>query len=517
MNDELSHSRYEDLLAGYVAGILSDREHLMVITHLEHCAACRQIVAEWHLVADLLAQEESTLPTDAPLLQTWTQLRAALPMAVSNSHLILHTKGETIMEPALPTTLQPEPRHRLAFVSIAIVLLVALLSVTLFSTLHHANLATAPITTCQSTKSGETLPEYTHLAQLSMVSTTEGWAVGEIADPQSGARQGAIFHLNQCRWQRYAMSLPGIELDSISMGSADEGWAIGELWKVSSSVDPQDILGMVTLHYSGGQWRQTTVPATQGLIFGEVQMLSPQEGWILGQLPPFPGGAGRLLHWQQGTWQEVAVPDTIAAGLGGSPIQIIAPNDIWMAIEQPAGTGLNHFASSIVHYYGGTWKLYPMQNDLGINGFAFVAANDGWAVGDTGIQPPNQQPSLLHFDGAQWTSVPVPNSGDTGNVTTYLLNISLTSSQEGWADGYTIGDMNQPIFYRLHQGQWQVVEPPLPGDILDISGNSLVIVSADEGWAFVDSHVTTHGIKYGLFFRTTILRNVDGQWKVFER
>jgi photosystem II stability/assembly factor-like uncharacterized protein len=80
------------------------------------------------------------------------------------------------------------------------------------------------------------------ITSISMVSTHEGWAVGNTEDYSSGVTSGVILHYNGDTWAREEM--PGIPsfraLYSVSMVSSDEGWAVGQ--------------GFTLLHYKAGRW-----------------------------------------------------------------------------------------------------------------------------------------------------------------------------------------------------------------------------------------------------------------------
>jgi photosystem II stability/assembly factor-like uncharacterized protein len=82
------------------------------------------------------------------------------------------------------------------------------------------------------------------LAAVQMVSATEAWAVG-VNESNTSLDSGLILHYQNNTWQPVTVSntlLEGIELLDISMLSTSEGWAVGD--------------NGVTLYYQNGTWQQ---------------------------------------------------------------------------------------------------------------------------------------------------------------------------------------------------------------------------------------------------------------------
>ncbi|HKD74880.1 MAG TPA: zf-HC2 domain-containing protein, partial [Ktedonobacterales bacterium] len=193
MSSEMNHAPYRDLLPQFAAGALSDSQRREVAEHLAGCDGCRAELAEWQAITGELRRGLADLPPDSASGQAWNALHARIAPISSQSDHRSSSMNDTIqtfsdapvMTPPHPT--RPTNRRRLGFLSVAAALLVVVMSIAVFSALHRTNTSTQggskvmPTSNpgCTSTLSShDTLPQYTILNALSMVSPSEGWATG---------------------------------------------------------------------------------------------------------------------------------------------------------------------------------------------------------------------------------------------------------------------------------------------------------------------------------------------------
>ena len=110
-------------------------------------------------------------------------------------------------------------------------------------------------------------PADTSLNAIDMLSTTDGWIVGD---------DGVIFRwdINNVTWQPMP-SPTSYRLNDVSMISEDDGWAVGGGWNGQDS-DPG-----IILHWDGISWEVVTAPATAEL--NDIEMVTAEDGWIAGQ------------------------------------------------------------------------------------------------------------------------------------------------------------------------------------------------------------------------------------------
>ncbi len=355
------------------------------------------------------------------------------------------------------------------------------------------------------------------LYSVSMVSATEGWAVGNY---------GAILHYHNGAWSIVANTPPRIAptatpqlnlsqyiLHGISMVSPTEGWAVGNTWteyNEGSSTVRVDGGDPVILHYQRGRWTTQPLPdfkshfgcsATPAICpmvgLGSISMLSSQEGWAVGStvLGPYADGITFpiLLHYIGGKWTWVD-----QQGGAVSRIYMRSANDGWM-LKGFYNDGEQWIAQ---HYDGQSWT--PVSNPL----FASIAPNaltetaDGqvWISGVDYSAPVgngedgNEPAILLHYDGQRWSRV------DPHAANARLEGLAFVSPDEGWAVG-TLPNNQRGAGYEadgliLHyvNGVWQQQElfkDPLSSQSL-FSFHSMAMVSPDEGWAVGDEGVILH-------------------------
>jgi hypothetical protein len=346
------------------------------------------------------------------------------------------------------------------------------------------------------TWSSVTLPSWYSLNDISMVSPTDGWGVGDL---------GLILHYNGQSW-RSVKSPTTVDLASITMLSATDGWVIagiswpnytqttaptilhydghswqtqpapnfvqlstlsiqtqvasglsqvsevyiadfqpqpdGEIWALAGLTDTvlsatgQNVSARqdsAILHYDGYQWRvQDFLP---NVALSHLSMISPQEGWMLGQTEPvIKGNIGTaingnsfapffLLHYAYGELTRISAQQVIQRLPAGPPgstgilqsLSMVSPSDGWLVGSWMAGTKHMGF---LLHYTGEQWipvSLPPLPNPNGVflGNLSFQANGEGWASGSiltTVVQPGQkpfaaQTPLLLHYTGGAWSVV----------------------------------------------------------------------------------------------------------------
>jgi hypothetical protein len=82
---------------------------------------------------------------------------------------------------------------------------------------------------------------------------------------------------------------------SVFAASPDEAWAVGQKL-VDINLQTLTPVSVSTMHhYSAGQWQLVTDPDPPGAGLHRVYMVSPTEGWAV-------GNHGTILHYQDGQW-----------------------------------------------------------------------------------------------------------------------------------------------------------------------------------------------------------------------
>lgn len=304
------------------------------------------------------------------------------------------------------------------------------------------------------------------LKAVSMISPTEGWAVGERSESPSFV----IVHYTHQSWQIYhdvhTQIDPSARLTSISMLSASEGWAVG-------SVTIKDIKsplggtwsGGIILHYINGVW-QTAKIITDNTPLQSVTFRSATDGWTVGY-------SGVILHYDGTSWNDIKISslnepqnnlsfttvvvsgsDVWCAGYGvifhydgniwrrediptGAIVHsltVITPNNIWAIFD--FNTGVNPLYSGIWIEVNGQWVKQDQGNYSGITDFAINAAGNGWIVGTNGTIVEIVRGASRKFQSPTGYS---------------LAAIAMVTPNDSWA----VGDFGTIIHY--HHGTWEVV------------------------------------------------------------
>lgn len=292
-----------------------------------------------------------------------------------------------------------------------------------------------PLTpTATATPTGPSGDEGPSLGYISLVSASEGWAVGNVfnADPI----RGIIMHFHNGAWSQYHTSKPLPQLYGLAMTSASDGWIVGD--------------GGTILRYRNGVWTTVASPVPRPLT--SLCMLSPTEGWA--------GGTDGFFHYQHNTW--ALVPNS-ALVLSVTHISMISSSEGWAI-----GSG-----GVILHYTQGRWQI--VNNDPGFNVYnlAMASASEGWAVGQAAFHA-----NALYYHNGQWQSLQI------GSSDTALFALTMLSPTEGWAAGQN--NAGGVIYHYLH-GQWTQVASPA-----QVTLHAIAMLSPTEGWGVGDQGKTLH-------------------------
>jgi photosystem II stability/assembly factor-like uncharacterized protein len=118
---------------------------------------------------------------------------------------------------------------------------------------------------------------------ISMVSSTDGWIVGEA---------GTILRFNGSTWNTVTPptgdDYEAVAIDASSSGTSTDGWIVGSSGAL--------------LHFNGTNWSSFTPSPTSNELLS-VAMVSPSAGWAVGL-------AGVILQWDGTTWSSVSSPVT---------------------------------------------------------------------------------------------------------------------------------------------------------------------------------------------------------------
>jgi hypothetical protein len=303
---------------------------------------------------------------------------------------------------------------------------------------------------------------------VAMLSTTDGWAVGQ---------NGLAMRWNGLNWTAHDTPTQGW-LNDVTAVAPDNVWAVGGL-TTDDPFEPETII----IHWNGNTWQEWPVPpdAIEGHLT-VIAMHSANYG--------LAAGSSGVLEWNGSNWQKVAPGFSFYSG-----VSLTSPTNGWFV--SLTGTLTHWDGESLTHHTGPSpgVALFDVQ---------MVSADDGWAVGGTDNNSP---PVFLRWDGESWHHVPLPPGSRGG----FARAVSMLSGDEGWAiadtnvwrwDGETwstFGSLSGMVDIDMVSSEsgwsvglsgrasrwdgsvWQPVPAPAQHPLLPLLAVDLI--SATEGWA----------------------------------
>lgn len=411
-------------------------------------------------------------------------------------HLLDHPATSRPSVPPIPADTPPQQKKRvLSNVSaLAATLILILLAALLFRLpgMHRPPVGqgVAPVDLTQVSLNG-----------ISMVSPEEGWAVGvtqlsqkSVSAAESGYGAPVILHYWHGQWWPTPLpptlinrlgcgtQCPGIMLRSLSMISPTEGWVVGNT--VLRPGSDGATTGIV-LHYTGGQW---VLDSLRDAALFSVFMRTASDGWIVGEgQSGWSGSQGNapVFHYTSSAW--TPVNDPALAHISAQTLVALSATNVWLAGIAISGSGFDgNDPEEILHFNGNQWVRE--QTDLAnsrLSALAMLSPTQGWAVGSLaggmGPAPTHPQRALVEqYVQGQWRQ-DTTFAGPAGSSSFGLAAIAMVSADEGWAVG------SDGLIVHLLHGSWSRVPSPTGQTLW-----SLAFVSPTQGWAVGEQGTILH-------------------------
>ena len=338
------------------------------------------------------------------------------------------------------------------------------------------------------------------------LSPSSAWAVGSWYDGSIAAPRTLVQRWNGTAWS--TVTSPNAtsfynELRDVDASSATNAWAVGYA-NGSSGVNgaPRNPLAM---RWNGTAWSivATPQPGTQTRELYGVKAFSAADAWAVGWYYETTFTAEALaLHWNGSAWSQAPAPGPGTRGNSLTAVSGVAPNDVWAVgtyNDTSDRRGLVHPLA--MHYDGANWTSTPMpQTAAGgyLRAVTALAANDVWAVGSKNGY---STPVAYHWDGSAWTDVPTAALGGSGGNNLFY-GVAGTASNQVWAVGYqSTGSGAQPLIQRWNGTAFSNETPPaLP------IGGQLYGVAASAGPAVFAAGTQTDLVNGALTDRTLSIR-----------
>ncbi len=474
MSGDKTCNDWQDLLPAYQKDRLDAAERADLTAHLATCANCQRALANWRTLTATLqaaAQAVPPPPSDAAL---WAALGPRVRAEGGHATVIDapsrngHHPTESVAgavplgrAPRSAPAVQGRPSRGAA--AFAAVVVVALL-VALFGALAARRGATTPAqptatpiafpsafsipgnllataaiggtdfwiggNNLLASYDGHdgwtqiTIPPGSIVESISMVTPTEGWAVG-----YTSTSEALLLHDHGGTWQVVTPTFASGGLQGVQMASADEGWA----WNSGT-----------LLRYQSGTWTSQDSPFAQSFI-AILAVVGPGEVWV--------SSDHTLWHFHSGTW-------TAEGDLGTdsvSDISMVSPTEGWAS---GFIGGLKHtpVVNDLWHYDGKAWSRVTPAPDIlndhayGIDQLFIHNHTDGWAAlvsNDKATTPDGLDGYLLRYHQGQWSLVAIPPGMRVQRVLT-------VGPDNAWAIASDISGQHATFVQLLHYqgGVW---------------------------------------------------------------
>jgi photosystem II stability/assembly factor-like uncharacterized protein len=238
-------------------------------------------------------------------------------------------------------------------------------------------------------------PSTVDLWSVDIISSEDAWAVGGGVEPPTYQTRGVIIHLENSEWVTVTMPTTTTVMSDVSMISPTIGWAVGETgtifewqgsgWLISPSPTTQDLASIqmldasngwivggngTILHWDGMLWSSYASPTTSYLT--DIAFISPTDGWAVGV-------GGTILRWDGINWTQVDSPVTqsIYAIAYSTPYELwaVGRNGLILHYEFNPNLSINYSTGAPSSFFTLTGTNFPPDSlaDLTINGHSLGA------------------------------------------------------------------------------------------------------------------------------------------------
>ncbi len=329
---------------------------------------------------------------------------------------------------------------------------------------------------------GTSVGDSSELAAVRCTSAMNCWAVGNYN--KKDAVLDEALHWTGGKWFLVSTPTPGGTLTGglnslldVACTAATSCWATGDY---GSTSPPDSRVLNLALHWNGHTWSQVSTPNPGGpgknIAHGlaAVRCTSKSDCWAAG----IDGNLGvggvlrnQMLHWNGRKWSAASVPNPAGTSPGHdnviNSLACTSANSCWaVGFYGPTSPGVQEL-NQILHWNGRKWHKVGADNPDGTGTTASnnliavscTSARDCWAVGRSGnvLGGEAGENQALHWTGARWLAVPVPQPGGTAPGDLNMLNgVRCTSAASCWAVGneQQSGKSSQHEILRWNGAKW---------------------------------------------------------------
>jgi hypothetical protein len=321
-------------------------------------------------------------------------------------------------------------------------------------------------------------------------SPTDAWAVGDYLPDTATSNQDATLgfaeHFDGKKWSVVPTPNTGVNFNSFYGVAASEGqaWAVGEFQ--NSSYQDRALIE----NWNGSQWSIANNPqpgSQRDMLFG-ASALSAADVWVVGDQEGANGKFETLAeHWDGSNWTVIPTPDPGTSGNHLYAVHAVSSDNVWAA-----GMTLNGDSPDqglVEHWDGHQWSVVPLppQPSADLVMLTGVAATDSqvWVTGEADSPEGGGQPLVEGYQNGTWTTAQLPTTPDGANWTN-MWGITV-QDRTVWAVGTYLDpatDNNNSLVLHGANGTWTINNAPNPGSGSNILG----------GITTVDGQLWTAGV-----------------------
>jgi hypothetical protein len=261
------------------------------------------------------------------------------------------------------------------------------------------------------------------------------WIVG--FDYHSGPPFISISRYYRERWISYHAfihrdgstgSIAGTLTDVVAHADGT-AWAVGNAYE-QNAAGFYDRQRPLVMFFDGTTWRDRTPDEWREGELQKLSLISPTEGWAIGNFGPANNRRPVILHLKDGAWTQETLPE-LSGSLLAREITMVTAGEGWATLasfptdQQPCPTG------RLLRYRAGTWTLTPGEahNFQPIVLGLFPGTNRGWAS-ILGCDAPGKSSAgqRTRFDNGSFTR-------DAGGTSIVPNTYALLSEDVQWAAG----------------------------------------------------------------------------------
>ena len=331
--------------------------------------------------------------------------------------------------------------------------------------------------------------------------------VSEPTSTQKGGQSSGGWTVNNV--QLYGTSDNSV--GAIAGSSPSDIWAVGDFLP-DTATSNQDAALSFAEHYDGKKWTVVPTPNT-GVNFNSFYGAAASQGqaWAVGEyLNSNYQDRALIENWNGSQWSiaDNPQPGSRRDMLFGA--SALSSSDVWVVGDQEGGNG--KFETLAEHWDGSSWTVVPTPGPGSTGNHLYavdaVSSDNVWAAGMQLSGDSPDQGLVEHWDGQQWSVVPLPAQASADLV--MLTGVAATGSQvwvAGEADSPEGG--GQPLVEGYQDGSWTTAQLPAVPDGANWTNLWGIEIAGDSVWAvgtFVDPATDNSN--------ALVLKGTDGTWTI---